>query len=609
MFRMFEKLINPFPDKETESPPQSLALLLIFKTKEVRWILIAMACLSAMIAILEVRLFEYLGQLIDWFSTRDKSTFVSEELYNFVWMAVVLIILLPTLIFIQSLMKNQAFLGNYLVKLIWSGHKYLLKQSMGYFENEVSGRIATKLLQSSTAIREALNKLVDIFVYVSIYFISILWVLVDIDWRLILPLLTWLTVYLLILKKILPKLKQRSREQANARADMMGQLVDCYTNISTVKLFSDSKRETSYIHKSMEAFLNKMHPLLRTVTILNFSVWLSITLLIFSMSVMSIHLWIQNMVSAGDVAIAVGLSLRLNGMAQWIMWEVSSLFENIGTIQDGINTLALPISIKDKSNAEELCVTGGEIIFDDVCFSYIDENPVIKNLSITIKAGEKVGIVGRSGSGKSTLVKLLLRFYDLNSGKITIDGFNIRDVTQESLRRNISVVSQDVSLLNRSIKENILYGSPEASDDQLYSASNQANAHEFINDLSDGLGRTGYEIHVGERGVRVSGGQKQRIAIARIILKDAPFLILDEATSSLDSEVEDAIYCSINSLIRNKTVLVIAHRLSTISLLERLIVIDDGRVVETGSHNELLKLDGVYAKLWMHQSAGYLGLN
>lgn len=609
MFRFFEKLINPFPDNEAEIPPQRLTSFILFNIKEIRLILIAIACLSAMIAILEVSLFEYLGQLIDWFSTRDKNTFISEEKYNLMLMAVVLIILLPTLIFIQSLIKNQAFLGNYLVKLIWSGHKYLLNQSMSYFENEVSGRIATKLMQSSTAIREAVSKLVDIFVYVSIYFISIMWVVVDIDWRLTLPLLIWITAYLLILKKLLPKLKQISREHANVRADMMGQLVDCYTNISTVKLFSNNIRETSYIHKSMKGFLDKTYPLLRTVTILNFSVWLSIILLIFSMSVMSIYLWIKNIASAGNVAVAVGLSLRLNGMAQWIMWEVSSLFENLGTIQDGINSLTLPFALKDKPNAQELRVTGGEIIFDNVSFRYFDEKPVIKNISIKIKKGEKVGIVGRSGAGKSTLVKLLLRFYDLNSGEIKIDGFNITDVTQESLRGNISVVSQDVSLLNRSIKENILYGFPEASDDQLYLASNQANSHEFINEMCDGLGRTGYEMHVGERGVRVSGGQKQRIAIARIILKDAPILILDEATSSLDSEVEDTIYNSLNSLIKDKTVLVVAHRLATISLLDRLIVIDDGRVVETGSHNELLNLDGVYAKLWAHQSAGYLGLD
>jgi ATP-binding cassette subfamily B multidrug efflux pump len=407
-------------------------------------------------------------------------------------------------------------------------------------------------------------------------------------------------------------LKNVSQKQADARSIMTGRIVDSYTNIATVKLFAHTSRETEYAKEGMMGFLHSVYPQMRLVTILNACVWFNNAFLVFCISALSIYLWLQQAISPGDIAIAVSLSLRLNGMSQWIMWEVSNLFENIGTVQDGINSLSVPTAVKDLENAPELKITGGAIEFNRVHFAYEGPdrvaNAVFNELNIKIKPGEKVGLVGRSGAGKSTLVNLLLRFYDIQSGEIKIDGQNIAQLNQESLRANISMVTQDTSLLHRSVRENILYGRLDATEEDMLRAASQAESHEFIQALSDAEGRVGYDAHVGDRGVKLSGGQRQRIAIARVMLKDAPILILDEATSALDSEVEAAIQQCLDKIMENKTVLAIAHRLSTIAQMDRLLVLDQGRIVESGSHAELLQLGGIYAKLWAHQTGGFIGL-
>jgi len=404
-----------------------------------------------------------------------------------------------------------------------------------------------------------------------------------------------------------PKLKAISSAQADARSTMTGRIVDSYSNITTVKLFSHNRNEAKYAKEGMEGFLDTVYSQMRMVTWLMTGVHTLNYLLVFAVGAISIWLWMDNAISVGAIAIAVSLALRLNGMSQWIMWEVSSLFENIGAVADGMNTLSRPLAIEDKSDAKDLVVKQGRIQIQDMSFHYGKGSGVIEHLDLDIKPGEKIGLVGRSGAGKSTLVNLLLRFYDVESGKILIDGVDIQDVTQESLRAHIGMVTQDTSLLHRSVRENILYGSPDASEEEMLKATREAHADEFIHELTDPLGNTGYDAQVGERGIKLSGGQRQRIAISRVLLKDAPILILDEATSALDSEVEAAIQQSLNCLMEGKTVIAIAHRLSTIAAMDRLIVLDDGKIAEQGTHQELIAQNGIYAQLWAHQTGGFIG--
>lgn len=608
MFGLFERLVKAFPADAPQQPPASLLAFCLYYCRGMAGILISLSLLSALIAILEVSLFGYLGQLVDWFATRERATFLQEEGQSLLWMTVVILVLLPGAVLLHSLVNHQGLLGNFPMRIRWQAHRYLLSQSLGFFQHEFAGRVATKVMQTALSVRETVLKLLDLMVYVSVYFISAFVVVFAVDWRLSLPLALWFLVYVGILRVLLPRLKKVSELQADARSIMTGRVVDSYTNITTVKLFSHTNRETQYAKDSMDTFLATVYPQMRLVTVLNACVWFSNALLIFSTSALAVYLWLHELATPGDIAVAVSLALRLNGMSQWIMWEVAGLFENIGTVQDGMNTLSIPVAVKDVSNASPLAMRGGGIEFRRVSFAYDNRNKVFDDLDIYIKPGEKVGLVGRSGAGKSTLVNLLLRFYDLNSGQILIDGQDIREVSQKSVREHISMVTQDTSLLHRSVRENILYGRLDASEADMINAAKQAEAHEFIQNLSDLHGRTGYDAHVGERGVTLSGGQRQRIAIARVMLKDAPILILDEATSALDSEVEVAIQECLNKVMENKTVLAIAHRLSTIAAMDRLLVLDQGRVVESGTHAELLAKNGIYAKLWAHQTGGFLGL-
>lgn len=571
-----------------------------------------MSVLTALLAIMEVSLFSFMGELVDLLSSRTPETLFEEEGQRLLWMTGLIVVGLPTVSFLHAAIIHQTLLGNFPMKVRWLAHRYLLRQSMEFYQNDFAGRLATKVMQSALAVRETVMKLLDLAVYVLVYFTAILFTVAAADWRLVIPMLIWLVAYVLLQLHFVPKLKQVAIEQADARSTMTGRIVDSYTNIQTVKLFSHSQRETEYARESMETFMDTVYRQMRYATGLNVSIQTLNYLLAFSIAAVAILLWMDQAITVGAIAIAISLSLRLNGMAQWIMWEVGALFENIGTVTDGMNTLSTPLAIQDASDASTLQVSRGDIHFRTVNFEYkgINEDThrqVFEQLDLHIKAGEKVGLVGRSGAGKSTLVNLLLRFYDLNGGRIEIDGQSIAEVSQESLRANIGMITQDTSLLHRSVRENILYGRPDASEEALLRATQQAEAHTFIDQLHDPMGNTGLDAQVGERGVKLSGGQRQRIAIARVLLKDAPILIMDEATSALDSEVEAAIQASLNDLMEDKTVIAIAHRLSTIAAMDRLIVLDEGRIVEQGSHQELLQLGGIYAQLWAHQTGGFIG--
>ncbi|HKK15242.1 MAG TPA: ABC transporter ATP-binding protein [Gammaproteobacteria bacterium] len=607
MYALFEKLIRPFPPGEPEQPPKSLYAFCRHYTRGIELHLLLMAVLSGLTAMLEVSLFSFLGQLVDWLGASSPETFLQDEGSRLLFWALLVLIGLPLLVYLHSLVLYQALMGNYPMRIRWLAHRYLLGQSLSFYQDEFAGRIATKVMQSSLAVREVVLKLFHIMIYIVVYFGGVLVIVAQSDFRLTAPFLAWLAIYACIMFYFIPRLGEISAKQANARSSMVGRIVDTYTNISTVKLFSHTGRESDYARDGMDPFLQTVYRQMRLVSGFMVAVWTLNGILVFSVAALSIHYWMQAAVTAGAIATAIGLVLRLHGMSQWMMWEMANLFENVGTVLDGINTLSRPRTVLDASNAGKLTVQRGDIRFEHVTFHYGKGSGVFDDFSLHIKEGEKVGLVGRSGAGKSTLVSLLLRFYDVEGGRILIDDQDIAGVSQESLREHIAMVTQDTSLLHRSVRDNIIYGKPDAGEEAMLGAARQAKAHDFILDLKDVRGRTGYEAHVGERGVKLSGGQRQRIAIARVLLKDAPILILDEATSALDSEVEAAIRENLNRLMRGKTVIAIAHRLSTIASMDRLVVLDQGRIVEEGTHAALIARDGLYAHLWAHQSGGFLG--
>lgn len=614
MLSFFERIIKPFPAAEPTQPPKGIWAFCRHYTKGMEASLILMSISTALLAMMEVSLFSFMGQLVDWLVKNDPQSLFTEERSTLIKMALVTVILLPALSFFHAAIVHQTLLGNYPMSIRWLAHRYLLRQSISFYQNDFAGRIATKVMQTSLAVRETVMKLLDVMVYVLVYFGSMLFFIAEADLRLVLPMLVWLAIYIAMQFYFVPRLKAASTRQADARSEMTGRIVDSYTNIATIKLFSHTNREEAYAKDSMEVFLKPVYRQMRLATGLSVSVQTLNYLLVFSIAALSIYLWSANAISVGAIAIAVSLALRLNGMAQWIMWEVSSLFENIGTVADGITTLSQPAQVNNIPDAKALTVSQGAIRFEQVGFNYgkaadNGKAAVLQQLNLDIKPGEKVGLVGRSGAGKSTLVNLLLRFYDVESGRILIDGQDISQVDQESLRQHIAMVTQDTSLLHRSVRDNIVYGKPDASEAELLLAAEQAEASDFIAELTDPKGNTGFDAQVGERGVKLSGGQRQRIAIARVLLKNAPILILDEATSALDSEVEAAIQNSLNSLMAGKTVIAIAHRLSTIAQMDRLIVLDQGAIVEQGSHSELIASGGIYAQLWAHQTGGFIGVD
>ena len=607
MLNFFEKLTEPFPKQPPGTPPHNLLAFVYHYSKDMKWPLLCLTILTAAMAVLEVMLFGFLGQLVDWLSERNPQTLLAEEADTLIWMSIVLLVLLPLITLFHTLISHQTLLGNFPMAIRWNAHRYLLGQSVAFFQNDFAGRIATKVMQTSLSVREAVLKLADVFVYVLVYFASMLGIILKSSFILMLPLFIWLCLYIVTQWYFIPRLKRVSTLQADARSTMTGRIVDSYTNISTIKLFAHTKREEDYAKVGMSEFMHTVYLQMRLSTGLELCVSTLNYLLIFSISATSIVLWMNDAISIGAIAIAIALALRLNGMSHWIMWELSALFEHIGTAADGRNTLSKTQTVTDAASASAVIVSKGNISFQSVGFDYGGSTKIITDLNLNIKAGEKVGLVGRSGAGKSTLVNLLLRFHDVESGEVIIDGQNIAHVTQDSLRAHIGVVTQDTSLLHRSVRENILYGRPDASEDELISATRKAQAHDFIQNLSDPHGGKGYDAQVGERGVKLSGGQRQRIAIARVLLKNAPILILDEATSALDSEVEAAIQQSLFTLMQDKTVIAIAHRLSTIAAMDRLIVMDEGKIVEQGTHQQLIQAKGIYATLWNRQTSGFIG--
>jgi len=606
VFDWFESRLNPYPTEEPGPPPSGLVAFCWHYTKPAwRW-LVVMSCATALIAAGEVYLFGFLGSIVDWLVISDREGFFGRESEDLVWMGAVLLVLLPLVTLFHSLLVHQTLLGNYPMIARWQMHRYLLKQSMRFFADEFAGRVVTKVMQTSLAVRESVMKLLDVFVFVGVFFISMVILIGSADWRLIVPLVIWVIVYSSLIVIFVPKLKNLSRRQADARSAMTGRVVDSYTNITTVKLFSHAGREAIYARESMDSFLVTVHQQMRLVTVFNASVYFINCLVVFAVAAIAMLLWFNANISVGAIAVAIALCLRINGMSQWVMWEVSSLFENIGVVHDGMAMMIKPHTVRDTADSGEIVLGPGEIIFSRIGFSYERGNKVIDDFYLKINPGEKIGVVGRSGAGKTTLINLLLRFYDVQSGKILIDGQDISLVTQDSLRSMIGVVTQDTSLLHRSIRENIAYSAPEASDADIVDAAKSASAWEFIQDLKDARGRKGLDAHVGERGVKLSGGQRQRIALARVFLKDAPILVLDEATSALDSEVEAAIQDNLFKLMQGKTVIAIAHRLSTIAQMSRLVVIDKGVIVESGTHDELVDNSSIYADLWFRQSGGFL---
>jgi ATP-binding cassette subfamily B multidrug efflux pump len=613
IFDWYERRNDPFPRWQPDKPPETLWGFVLHYSWPFRWLIISTSALAAIIAILEVYLFATVGSLVDWLADADRETFWSDHTAWLLTVTVVVLVVLPLLKFFYEVAVNQGLLGNFAMRTRWQAHRYVLRQSMQFFQDDFAGRVATKVMQTALAVRDLVRKVSEVLLYVTVYFTTAVAMFAASDVRLTAPMIAWLIGYLAVLRYFVPRLARLSKEQADHRSLVTGRIVDSYTNIPTVKMFAHADYEDAYVKDGMEGFLANVYVQMRLTTLLTFCLNTLNAFLLFSVAAASMWLWSIEAVTVGSIAFAMGLVLRLQGMSQWILWEVWALFESLGVVQDGITTIAQERHIVDAPDASELKVDKGTIRYEAIGFNYgkvIDGGGqrVIEDLTLNVKPGEKIGLVGRSGAGKSTLVSLLLRFYDLEGGRITIDGQDISKVTQDSLRSQIGMVTQDTSLLHRSIADNIRYGKPEASFDDVVRAARLAKADTFIADLSDARGRAGYEAHVGERGVKLSGGQRQRVAIARVLLKDAPILVLDEATSALDSEVEAAIQESLYELMKGKTVIAIAHRLSTIAAMDRLIVMDAGRIVEEGTHDELLARNGLYAQLWARQSGGFLSV-
>jgi ATP-binding cassette subfamily B multidrug efflux pump len=610
LFNWFERRVDPYPDTPPLPAPKRFFAFLWAGTEGMRPFILGMMLLTATIGAFEALLFAMLGKVVDWLAAVEPARLWADEGGKLLLLAAI-VLGSVALVAVQTMLKHQALAGNFPMRLRWKFHRLMLGQSMSFYQDEFAGRVSAKVMQTALAVRDTCLIMTDILVFVVIYFVTLTVVVASFDLWMLAPFLGWLTLYAASLRWFVPRLSKVSRAQADARSLMTGRITDAYTNIATVKLFSHAGREAGYARGAMQEFMHTVHAQMRLVSsieIVNHSLSM---LLILSTGGVALWLWSHGEIGVGAVAAATAMALRLNGMSHWVMWEMASLFENVGTVQDGINTLSRPHAVVDRPDAKPLVVSRGEVRFEHLGFAYGATGPeakrVIDDFSLTIRPGEKIGVVGRSGAGKSTLVNLLLRFYDLEQGRILIDGQDISTVTQDSLRAQIGMVTQDTSLLHRSVRDNILYGRPAATDADMVSAAERAEAHDFILGLTDPKGRHGYDAHVGERGVKLSGGQRQRIAIARVMLKDAPILLLDEATSALDSEVEAAIQASLYRLMEGKTVVAIAHRLSTIAAMDRLVVMDKGRIVEEGDHRSLLARGGLYARLWARQSGGFLG--
>ncbi|MGA5657210.1 ABC transporter ATP-binding protein [Rahnella contaminans] len=609
LFRRFERMIDIFREAPGAESPGKVWPFYLYYLRQV-WPSFAVLLVVGLVAsLIEVSLFSYLSQIIDLTKDTPPGSFFSDHMGELLWMAAVAMIMRPVFFGLNDLLVHQTLTPGMTSMIRWQNHKYVLRQSLNFFQSDFAGRIAQRIMQTGSSLRDSAVQMVDAIWHVVIYAASALFLFAQADWRLMIPLIIWIFCYAICLWYFVPRVKQRSVESSEARSKLMGCIVDGYTNISTLKLFAHTDLEQQYAREAITEQTIKTQLAGRLLTGMAFAITTLNGLLIVSSTGLALWLWTQSLITVGAIALATGLVIRIVNMSGWIMWVVNGIFENIGTVQDGLHTIAQPLTVTDKPQAPALKVDRGAIRFDHVNFNYGKGSPVIRDLDLAIRPGEKIGLIGPSGAGKSTLVNLLLRLYDIDGGRILIDEQNIADVTQGSLRAQIGMITQDTSLLHRSIRDNLLYGRPGATDEELQRAIRQARADEFIPQLYDSLGRTGLDAHVGERGVKLSGGQRQRIAIARVLLKNAPILIMDEATSALDSEVEAAIQESLETLMGGKTVIAIAHRLSTIAKMDRLVVLEKGQIVETGSHAELLAHGGLYARLWQHQTGGFVGMD
>ena len=605
IFSWFESRIDPYPEAAPKTPEKGLWRFIWSNIEGVRKWIAVLAVFTVGVGIMEALMFQFMGKVVDWLGAYTPQTLFVEKGHALIGM-MAMVAFFAVWTFFASSVRLQTLQGVFPMRLRWNFHRLMLGQSLGFYQDEFAGRVSAKVMQTALALRDVVMTVADMVVYVLVYFITSGVILSSFDAWLIVPFICWMIGFAMIMRFLIPKLGKTAARQADARSLMTGRITDAYSNIATVKLFSHGAREAAYAKQSMEEFMVTVHAQMRLATLLHTCSFIVNSSLTVGTTALGIWLWYHGQVGVGAVATATAMALRVNGLSQYIMWESARLFENIGTVNDGMATLSKPHTILDKPQALPLKVTRGEIKFDHVDFSYEAGKPLLNGFNLNIKPGEKVGLIGRSGAGKSTIVNLLLRFYEPQSGTISIDGQTVDSVTQESLRAQIGLVTQDTSLLHRSVRDNIIYGRPDATEAEMISAAERAEATGFIPNLSDAKGRRGYDAHVGERGVKLSGGQRQRIAIARVMLKDAPILLLDEATSALDSEVEAAIQESLDKMMEGKTVIAIAHRLSTIAAMDRLIVLDKGRIIEEGSHTELLAKQGLYAKLWAHQSGGFL---
>jgi ATP-binding cassette subfamily B multidrug efflux pump len=606
MFRIFETAIDPFRPHDESMPPANLLAFYWRYCRQVWPFLVALMAIGLIVSLIEIAIVRFVGAIVDTLRATSPELVWQDYGATFLVMGAIILIARPLATLAHDLVTQQAIAPGMTNLIRWQTHHYVVRQSLAYFANDFAGRIASNVVQAAPALRDSVVQIIDAFWFVIVFATSALVIFARMDARLVAPLAFWIIAYVATLVVFVPRIRRRSEQLAHRRATVTGRIVDSYTNIQTVKLFAHVAREDNHARESIADHLVVYHLQTRLITLMNLAVSTLNSVLLVGTGAVAIWLWSRHAMTLGDIAIASGLAIRITTMSGWVMWTAIGVFDNVGNVQEGMRTFSQPQALVDRSNARELNAERGAIRFDHVRFHYGKQGGIIDDLSFAIQPGEKVGLVGRSGAGKSTIVHLLLRFYDIERGRILIDDQNIADMTQDSLRRQIGVVTQDTSLLHRTVAENILYGNPTATREEMIAAARQAHAHEFISGLVDPGGRQSYDTLVGERGVKLSGGQRQRIAIARVLLKNAPILVLDEATSALDSEVEAAIQESLYALMEGKTVIAIAHRLSTIAAMDRLIVLDKGHIAETGSHAELLKRDGLYASLWRRQSGGFL---